>query len=180
MKHHAEKNTVKKYRNIPLCLAAGLLCLMLGSSYCLSGVMARYATTATSGGIGRVAKFLITEKLTHGNSLIAELDAVPIAGGEADQPIAFLNITNNSEVAVEYIITVQNESGNLPLTFSIDNIKSTAKDGTFTFTTELAPGTEYNYTLNSQWSQAPGDLNALEYMGMVDYISLTAEAVQID
>jgi len=178
MEKHAQKNRIKKYRNIPVYFAVGLLCLMLGSSYYLSGVMARYATSPTPDGIARVAKFLITEDVSRGHNY--DLGAVTIAGGEANQTIAFLNITNSSEVAVEYTITVKNESKNLPLVFYIDKNPMENTDGTFTLKTQLSPGEKADYNLNSAWNQTASSSNAADYMGMVDYISLTAEAVQID
>ncbi|MCQ2478824.1 MAG: hypothetical protein MJ091_06430, partial [Clostridia bacterium] len=96
-----------------------------------------------------------------------------------------LEIDNRSEVAVEYTLTVQNETGNLPLTFKFTNtatstVEASAKD-TCVLQNAMAAGGTVNYTMNAVWevSGAAEDEN-LQYMGMIDYIVITLEVVQID
>jgi len=205
MEQHAERNNAKKHRNIPLRLAAGslrlaagLLCVMLGSSCYLSGIMARYSTTATSSDTARVAKFLITEDIER-QGFSGEVDSAGLTGAAGPQTIALLGVTNDSEVAVKYTIKVEKITGNLPVEislletstsgnssedskFKIESIESPSESGSkgLTATIDLPPGSS-NRTcqLNLEWKLG-ADENALDYMGMVDYISITAEAVQID
>jgi len=185
MEQHAERNTAKKHRNIPLRLAMVLLCLILASSCYYAGVLARYTTAVTSSDTARVAKFLITEEI-DGETFQFGVDSVSIAPGEEEQKAALLGITNSSEVAVKYTITVKNETENLPVDISINDLNtSTGKkkigSNTVTFETELSPGDgNQTYQLNLKWQAGKSGTEALAYMGMVDYFSITAEAVQID
>ncbi len=178
MEQYAKRNTAKKRRNISLRLAAGLLCLLLGISCYLVGIMARHTTTAASGGDARVAKFLITEDVKPSDKFQVGIDAVEIAGEMEPETIAVLEITNGGEVDVEYTITVKNVYGNLPVKLSIENTPEEEQGNTLSFKTQMSPGAEKKtYQLQLGW---PSGKNALDYMGMVDYISVTAEAVQID
>jgi len=177
-RHRAEKHSVKKHSYLSLRLAAGLLCLTLGSSCCYSGVLARYTTSATSSDTARVAKFLITEETKPGTSFHVGIDAVDIAPGAGAQKVAILAVTNKSEVAVEYTITVNKETENLPVKISFTDTSTREKNDELSFTTQLPPGAEpKRYQLSLEWESNEDDW---KYMGMVDYISITAQAVQID
>ncbi len=175
MANHAGNSETK--RNIPLRIAAVLLCLTLLSTYLVSGLLARYSASGESGDGARVAKFSIEggELLDPSQSIAANL--MP---GEFDQ--ATIQIQNNSEVAVKYTITVTNETKNLPLEFSMEKKAepsaelSEQPDGTYT-AQQLPGGHTDEYTLSIRWNEANKD-PAL--MGMVDHITVTVTAAQID
>ncbi len=169
----SHKNTAKV--NIPLRIAAVLLCLTLASVYSISGLFARYTTSVQSTDTARVAKFSI-----KGSGILSESIAAELApGGTQEVPLV---IENNSEVAVEYEIEVKNVTQNLPLSLSmVKTGGSTAlvsnADGT-KYTAQQLPGRNTDeYTLFITWSAAENDP---EKMGMVDHISVTVTAAQTD
>ncbi len=177
MGQHAERNTAKKHGNISLRLAAVLLCLVLGSTCYLTGVMARHTTAGVSGDEARVARFLITENVTPSDKFKVGIDTVEITGEMAPETVAVLEMTNGGEVDVEYTVTVKNAYGNLPVELSVEDATVENRDNALVFKTQIAAGGRQEYNLMLGW---PSGENALDYMGMVDYISVTAEAVQID
>jgi len=177
MRQHPERNTVHKHRHISLRLAAVLLLLVLGSSCYLTGVMARYTNVTADGDDARVAKFLITEKVKPNDKFDVGVDTAAITGETGPQAAAILEITNGGEVDVEYTITVEKPYKNLPIELSITDPSTRAAVGSSPFKIQLQPGTSETYELSVEWKSGE---NALDYMGMVDYISVTAEAVQMD
>ncbi len=159
--------------NIPIRVAAVLLCLTLFSTYLVTGLLARYATSAQSSDHARVAKFSI-----QGSGKLTEsIEASIVPGIPID---VALIIENNSEVAVEYTVTVTNETNNLPLRFRMEKAGTspTVNSSGSTFTSQQLPGSHTDqYTLFIDWEAADND-PAL--MGMVDYITVTVTAAQID
>ncbi len=158
-----------------LCRAAAVLfCLTLVSTYLVTGLFARYSTSGQSADSARVAKFSISgdEKLSTG----IEVKLIP-GGSES----ANLVINNNSEVAVEYTIVVTNVTENLPLSFRMEKPDSSlvsVQSGT-PFTAEQLPGSHTDkYVLHIDWTE--GDNDPEKWMGMVDYITVTVTATQID
>lgn len=163
-RHHRKTKT-----NIPLCAAAVLLYLTVLSTCLVSGLFARYTATAQNTDQARVAKFSIT-----GDGRLVQPIETAIAPGET-QPV-ILAIKNESEVSVEYTITVTNETKDLPLTFRIGG--SAASTGGTTFTAQQVPGNHTDqYTLNIEW---PAVEDNPARIGMVDYITVTVTATQID
>lgn len=171
MGNHFPKNKTKG--NLLIRVAAVLFCLTLFSTYIVAGLLARYSTSTQSGDYARVAKFSIEGS----GKLLQALEVAIFPGEEAP---ADLVITNNSEVAVEYTVTVTNETNNLPLIFRMGKADSEPKpigDGT-AFTDQQLPGSHTDkYTLYIEW---PAEKNDLSLMGMVDYITVTVTATQID
>lgn len=175
---------MEKYRhkrkakmNIPIRVAAVLLCLTLVSTYFVSGMFARYATSGQSSGNARVAKFSI-----EGSGISSQyLDASLSPGTDKDVPLI---IENNSEVAVEYTVVVTNVTNNLPLSFRMEKkgasptvrAGGTTSDST-TFTVLQSPDSHGEYTLFINWQAQDGDIDRI---GMVDYIKVTVTAVQTD
>ena len=90
---------------ITLRIAAVLLCLVLFSMHLTAGLYARY--TAKQGGTdsARVAAFNVDVEGV-GNSVTVDY----VKGNGQDAGIQKLKITNNSEVAVSYDITVEIEA----------------------------------------------------------------------
>lgn len=166
------RNKTKK--NIPIRLAAVLLCMTLLSTYCVSGLYARYTVSGRSGDSARVAKFSI-----EGEGVLTEqIEESFVPGSSLEKS---LSIHNNSEVAVEYTIAVTNATNNLPLLIRVTNTGTPdeVKEGNnIAFTKQQLPGDHTdNYTLYICW---PADDKDPAPMGMVDYITVTVTAAQID
>lgn len=175
MENHSRENKPK--RNIPIRAAAVLLCLTLVSTYLVSGLFARYAIRAQGSDSARVAKFSIEGSGTLMQTVKAEL--IP---GKSET--ATLIIQNNSEVAVEYTVTVTKVTNNLPLSFRMEKkadsltLDPTENANGITLTGQRLPGSYIDeYTLYIDWDSQNRD-PAL--MGMVDYITVTVTAAQID
>lgn len=166
---HINKTTM----NIPIRVAGVLLCLTLFSTYLVTGLFARYTAGAQSSDNARVAKFSIQGSCNLTESIEASL----IPGGSIPATVL---IQNDSEVAVEYTVDVTNVTNNLPLRFRMEKVASspTVQAENTTFTAQQLPGNHTDqYTLYIDWGEADGDLAR---MGMVDYITVTVTAAQID
>lgn len=171
MGKHRHKN--KRKRNIPIFAAAVLLCLMLFSTYFVTGLFARYTTSAENGDSARVAKFSV-----EGGGIFSEPIVADLVPGESQT--ASIVIYNNSEVAVEYTVAVTNVTNNLPLSLRMekDGADPAVQTGDVAFTVQHIPGKHTDqYTLYIDWTEQDGDLDR---MGMVDYITVTVTAAQID
>lgn len=154
-----------------------LLLLVLVSTGMVSGQFARYVTRASGADSARVASFEITQTGALTESFTATLS--PGASYSSS-----VEVTNTSEVAVRYSITVSNPENNLPLEFSAvdsDNNALTAETAgsTCTLTGFLpANGAESEtYTLTIKWKAAETDDS---YAGKVDLIRITLTAAQAD
>lgn len=176
-------------RNIPICAAAVLFCLTLLSLYSVTGVFARYTTSVQTSDQARVARFSINSGFLQdsGSTLSASIEANLTPGGEIPATII---IENKSEVAVEYTIAVKNATNNLPLSFRMEKVGGSPNlSGTgTTFTAQQVPGShDDRYTLYIEWQKA-GDTEEdqkakeaeLALMGMVDLITVTVTAAQVD
>lgn len=166
----------KKINTILMRTVAVLLMLVLVTSGMVSGRFARYVTTATYEDSARVAKFNIVE--TKG----AAFTQIPakITPGETTE---YISVKNYSEVAVEFTIKVESPYKNIPLMFRITDgetvLKATEKaNETLTFTGTIGPGQEdKQYQLVIVW---PEDPDNIDYIGRVDLIQVTLNAVQVD
>ncbi len=160
--------------NIPLRVAAVLLCLTLVSTYFVSGLQARYSTSGQSGNSAGVAKFSI-----EGSGTLLQPIEARVSPG--DPKPATLIIENKSEVAVEYSITVTNVTNNLPLRFRMEKDEvslAVDADGT-TFTAQQIPGNHSDtYVLHIDWDATKNNPDL--WMGRVDYITVKVTATQID
>jgi len=169
-----DQHEYRAKRNIPIRLAAVLFCLTLFSTYLVTGLFARYTTSAQSSDRARVARFSIKGDGDLSKTITAEL----APGGFQD---VILKIQNDSEVAVEYTVEVTNETKNLPLCLSQkkeDGSFSDSVEDSITFTDQQIPGSHIDsYTLRVYWPKGDNDL---ALMGMVDYITVKVTAVQID
>lgn len=156
--------------NIPMCLAGVLLCLTLISVHLTSGLYARYTTTAEGSDLARVAVFKVTEDRTTFSSGVV----LGVAPGEKPTTAA-IHVKNDSEVAIRYTITVTNETENLPLSFRVGDGTESAVTATGSW--NMSVGSETDCVLRIYWKDVAG---AEAYMGMVDKISITLTAEQID
>ncbi len=167
-----------------MCAVAVLLCATLFSMHFTGGLYARY-TASTSGSDGaRVAAFRITQEGTIFETVKAEVTPGTTQSAE-------LTITNKSEVAMEYTLTVTNVTGNItPLKFRLSPADDTTprittqkhENGISISSARQIPGDHTDkYNLEIVWEQDHNDLEKdLDFIGMVDYITVSVTAAQID
>ena len=153
--------------NIPMCLAGILLCLTLISVHLTSGLYARYTTTAEGSDLARVAAFKVTEDRTTFSSGV-------VLGVTPGKTMASILVKNESEVAIRYTITVTNVTENLPLSFRVGDGTESAVTATGSWSMPVKSTQECQ--LSIMWDAA----GAEAYMGMVDKLSITLTAEQID
>ena len=159
--HHKTK------MNIPMCLAAILLCLTLFSFYLCGGLYARYTTSDSGEDAARVARFDVSEDGAYfSKNLLIET-----APGRVEREIV---VTNNSEVAVAYTVTIKNTTKNIPYSFSVDDSEPMLNE--CSVTCYLKPNSTERISIVTEWAEE----GALKYMGMVDLITLTISAQQVD
>lgn len=168
----------KSNRKTPFVFYFGLvlLTLVMFSTHFMSGLYARYTTMANGGDGARVASFEVSEVVKFGEKEIvigtydiAETFGIDADGKFTDKTFTF-TVANKSEVAVKYTVKAES-TGNLPLEFElIEN--NTKKDEI-----SLATGADSTFTFRIKWKAE--DLDA-KYIGMVDYITITVTAEQID
>ena len=174
-------------------IAALIVCLVLITTYLLSGAYSKFSSGASGGDSARVAHF--SPKFT--STVITVENQLP----------GFPNITDNSylidfsvqnytgdkasEVAMKYKIVLKT-TGNIPLKFTLLNgagnqLKTWDCDGTsgektYEYINDsliFGVGTKetQNYKLKIEW---PSDRNNAQFSGMTDAIYLSAEFEQID
>jgi hypothetical protein len=168
--------------NILMCILALLLCATLFSMHLVGGLYARYTTSITSSDGVRVAAFSITQEGTIFETIKA--DVTPGTTQSAE-----LVITNKSEVAMEYTLTVKNVTGNLtPLKFTLSADGDTPPVTTESYENGISinsacqiPGEHTDkYALNIVWEPSDNEEDDLALIGMVDYITVSVTASQID
>lgn len=166
-----------RHRNTAFFTAILLLCLVLISTAIVSGMLARFTTGDSASDNSRVAKFVVTGTFF---SETINLDAVMKPGDS--QPRSF-EITNSSEVSVEYTVKLRNTTKNLPLSLMIGSEKENkttefnSADG-YTYSAPLAPNGAYsNFSFELVW---PDDKDDVAYSGQLDNIAVTVTATQID
>lgn len=169
----------RRQRNIPMYAAGVLFCLTLLSVYWVSGLYAKYVTSGSAVDAARTAAFYLETEGT----LMQHLQSDVIPGMNSDTAV---HIINQTEVTMEYTLTIRKETDNLPLTMQLTkpNLEIIeAEDNAFVIQSTLAPGEQTNaYQLNLHWAiddQSEPDSN-LAYIGMVDYFTVTVDAAQVD
>lgn len=185
-----------KREKLIICAFAVLLCLTLASFWMTSNIYARYATEVTGSDSARVAKFNVTQTDVESyNSLTKEV-SLDIAPGESQE--YRVQVKNDSEVAIEYVISAQNKFGNLPLEFSVADVTGksdasgqaavTASSGISVQTVGTIGANDnsaHTYSLTVSWPKdKTSDANELpddeSYVGKVDVLEITLEARQKD
>ncbi len=168
--------------NILMYTVAVLLCATLFSMYLVGGLYARYTTNMVGSDSASVAEFNITEEGT-----LFENVETNITPGET-QGVSLI-ITNKSDVAMEYTLTVENVTDNIePLKFVLKSADGSVspvptdshENGISINSVRQLPGEHTdNYTLNIVW-EPTDEKDALARIGMVDYITVSITATQID
>ncbi len=169
--------------NILMCTVAVLLCATLFSMHLVSGLYARYTVSVNDSDGARVASFSITQEGTILQHI--EADVTP-----GTKQVAELTVTNDSEVAMEYTLKVTNVTGNLtPLKFKLApadaNTPSVTaesyENGISINTARQIPGKHTDkYVLNIVWEKSANEEDDLALIGMVDYITVSVTATQMD
>ncbi len=171
--------------NSPMFLAVAVLIVALFSICLIGGLYASYYSSANERGDAKVAEFNITQT----GKVFDKTIQVKVTPGENKKEDYTVIINNKSEVAVEYTLKVTNVTGNLPLAFTLapeDAPGNTAPEMTTKYENGISissarrePG-DYTdtYILNIVWDDANQE-NNLAYMGMVDYITLSVSATQV-
>lgn len=173
--------------NILMCIAMILLCVTLFSLFVVSNMYARYTESIDNGDSARVAKFSIKP----GDEFDEELKAKTVPGKSES---LILEIENDSEVAVEYTITVTKKTNNLPLEITLThenakdedkktNVINAGSDEEKQASIEVSCQAQTKHTdkfkLETEWPSDNRE-DALALMGMVDYITVSIKATQID
>ncbi len=171
-------------------MAAILLCLVLGSSYLVAGMFAKYTTSDSGANSARTAKFNFYVK-DGTDSHIVDLSGINKPG---DSKTYSFSVNSASEVSVTYDITLE-VNGSMPLTASVnkaatpsvtvlsvtvpgdDDGDSVTKSGAGTFTPNAASADSYELTVN--W---PSDQNDLAYAsaGSAAVVRLIVTGKQVD
>ena len=151
----------KNIHVIVLRTAVVLLVLVCLSTAMVTGRYARYFSSASSEDSARVAKFDVTA-----SSTATQLVSIPIQPGETVKK--FFTVENKSEVALELHFQVSNKYNNLPLTFQ--NLVSAV----------IAPGGEENIPLEITWAAETDADKDDDYIGKVDLLEISVQAVQVD
>ena len=99
-----------------MTLASVLLCLVLGSSYLVAGMFAKYATQDSDADSSRVAKFVFNVS-DVGASRIIDLRGIEKPG---DSEVYSFSVNSASEVSVKYNLAVT-LNGSMPLTATIND-----------------------------------------------------------
>ena len=166
-----------------------LLCMVLASFWLMCNIYARYSTKATGSDGARVAKFDVTDE----GAVTQQIKTAVYPGSKE---IYQVNVTNNSEVAIEYEMNVKNQYNNLPLQFRMldstgEEITSESSDAS-TKTYDLSKSAEisaqdkdmHTYQLEISWpttgTDSDTDYQSPDYAGKVDVIEITLKAIQKD
>lgn len=154
-----------------------LLCLVLSSFWLMCNIYAKYSAQASGSDDARVAKFEVAET---DNQLAQQIKLEAYPGFEE---VYKVNVTNKSEVAIQYTIDVKNQYGNLPLKIQM---LDSGNNEISTKSAEISAQdqTSQEYKLKISWPKEESDLSESpqnpDYAGKVDVIEITLKTVQKD
>lgn len=157
-------------------LAAVLFCMVMFSTYLMSGLYARYTAEADGQDKARVAKFDVKTSGPKG---------VEVLYSQGDSGDYELLVQNDSEVAISYTITVEVA----PIDFGIvvtleDQVLKTKESTTVTVTpAPLPPGQEAKHPLTfkvESWGEFTKIVAAQPSRSQDVGFTVTVDAVQVD
>ncbi len=151
----------------PMHIALGLLCAVLISAYALSGLYARYISNASSGDSARVAKFSFTDDFDE------KYVDFPASFAPGESQTNTIEITNNSEVAIKYVVTFENLTNNLPLESKVGN-------EAFTSGVIAANGGTAIFSWTIQWPTDDSSKTSPDLAGKMDMIRIIVTVEQVD
>lgn len=183
-----EKNDKPHYPVLVFRVAALLVCLVLITTYMLSGAYSKFFSGASGGDGARVARF--SPKFTS-DKIITVNNQIPGYNDKISFTVQNTSDDKVSEVAMKYKIVVKT-TGNIPLKFTVSKSDGSQSkvfdcdgisgeqiyeytDGSFVF----GVGTKEtkDYKLKIEW---PSDRNNAQFSGMTDAVYLSVEFEQID
>ena len=139
-----------------------LLCAVLLSAYAIGGLYARYASGQSGDDDARVAKFSFSDNLD------AQSIALPVTMAPGESRKVTIQVQNTGEVALKYVVKVENLTKNLPIALEDQIIMSDV----------LLSGsdpTEFSWEIT--W---PATENSIDKMGKMDIIRITVTGEQFD
>lgn len=162
-------NTKHAKVNITFCAAVVLLFLTLVTTHFTGGLYARYAASDNAQDSARVASFDVE---IAGEILSAE-PKIGLVPGEND---FYFTVNNKSEVDINVVVTVQNKTDNIPLSFCIyeDGATATPLQDSFTFSDSIDTNSSDGYYLRVVVPQENAVIN------MLDLVDITIVTEQID
>ena len=170
-------------------VAALLLCLVLITTYLLSGAYSKFFSGASGGDSARVAHF--SPNFT--SAMVVDFkNATPGDATEINFTVQNFSGEKMPEVAMKYKILLKT-TGNIPLTFTLlDSSENQLLDSAWDCNGtsgeckyEYDPSRVFGvgtketdrYKLNIKW---PADRNNAQFSGMTDAVYLSVEFLQID
>ncbi len=157
------KTTVYIFRFVAVLLIAILITTQL-----LSGMFARFSTTASSSAHARVAAFVFDVRAKEG-SFTLDLSDIRIPGDSKEFTFIIQNFdaVRTSEVAQSYEVTLT-ELGSLPLSYTCScveiaenpvTLNADIEEGTRSFTGTFEPSKQasYTYTIKVEWPEEYND-----------------------
>ncbi len=178
----------KNLTSLPLYLAAVLMCLVLTTTHLLSGLYARYTTSADTVDRARTAMFVFRVN-DQEKSAIVDLTEIKKPGDTASYSFKITNAEGGSvsEVAQDYRLTFT-ELGSLPLIYTyykeetqVETKAAETKEGVKTIKGQFSAGSKAVdlYTVTITW---PKEKNEAIYASGSGFASLKMDIVseQID
>lgn len=178
----------KRPVNWMLRIAAILLCLVSASLYLVTGLYARYTTSATGSDGARVAKFEISmgyldETKAEGEAGQIHSNPFQITMKPGEKQTRKVTMKNDSEVAVECILTAENTMRNLPLVlkWQEDGVADQTK-AEYSVSLPANDILRHTYTLYIEWPADDEQVvnRNVNYSKEVDQIVVTILCQQID
>ena len=181
------KNGRPHYPVLVFCIAALLVCLVLITTYMLSGAYSKFFSGASGGDGARVARF--SPKFTSDKTITVN-NQIPGYNDKISFTVQNTSDDKVSEVAMKYKIVLKT-TGNIPLTFTlldgeVHTLQAWNCDGTsgecvyeYDPSRVFGVGTNEkdNYSLKIEWENTKNDAR---FSGMTDAVYLAAEFEQID
>ena len=164
---------IKPNKKIPLIFRLGiaLLCAFFVTSYMMSGLYARYFTTDSAGDGARVARFEFSDDLSSQYEQFTAESSLMYPGCEVPMQI---EIVNNSEVSLQYVVTIRNLTSNLPILLKSDG----ETQSTVTIRSEVIhPSSAGDLQFSIFW---PKEENSVSFTRKMDVFRITVQAVQVD
>lgn len=184
-----EKNDKPHYPVLVFRVAALLVCLVLITTYMLSGAYSKFFSGASGGDGARVARF--SPKFTS-DKIITVNNQIPGYNDKISFTVQNTSDDKVSEVAMKYKIVLKT-TGNIPLkfilldksentTFETWDCNGTSGEQKYYYTNDtlvFGVGTKasIDYKLKIEW---PSDRNNAQFSGMTDAVYLSVEFEQID
>lgn len=163
-----------------------LLAAVFWTSHLTSGLYARYVTSDTASDSARVAEFKVSDQINGSPAQTLTVSAElrpPVAGdtsdpeGDQSSKLYGISVKNDSNIAVNYIIIVENLTNNLPLDFGVKKgTQSLSKNSEEEFVIAIGVGETAEFTLTMSWQDEKLDP---ELMGQVDLVEITLLVEQI-